>query len=213
MQRQDVTQEVFLAAWRNWDAYRGDGLVLSWLRGIARRKVADHLRMKISQHRPAAAEGLAGVAASSPTPPEEHSLLLAQVMRVLPPECVELLEEKYLEGLSIRQMAEKRARTEKAELNRPSPGPATCSAALFRRLERERRSAMKTFDFEREEEIAAALVEAVKAQAHRPAGLQEAIRERLFGQTQDTTFLPDPRPAGAKSTEPRVATRRLGPRD
>ena len=111
---QDVTQEVFLAAWQNWDAYRGDGLVLSWLRGIARRKVADHLRMKISQHRPAAAEGLAGVAASSPTPPEEHSLLLAQVMRVLPPECVELLEEKYLEGLSIRQMAEKRARTEKA---------------------------------------------------------------------------------------------------
>ena len=63
---------------------------------------------------------------------------------------------------------------------------------------------MKTFDFEREEEIAAALVEAVKAHAP-PAGLQEAIRERLFGQTQDTTFLPDPRPAGAKSTEPQVA--------
>ncbi len=42
----DVTQEVFLAALRSWASYRGDGAVVSWLRAIARRKVADHLRLR-----------------------------------------------------------------------------------------------------------------------------------------------------------------------
>ncbi|MGA2256078.1 MAG: sigma factor-like helix-turn-helix DNA-binding protein, partial [Thermoguttaceae bacterium] len=41
-------------------------------------------------------------------------LLLAQVMRSLPPEYVELLEEKYLDGLAVRQMANKRSQTEKS---------------------------------------------------------------------------------------------------
>ena len=46
---QDVTKEVFLAAWKSWDSYRGDGVVLSWLRGIARRKVADYLRARATR--------------------------------------------------------------------------------------------------------------------------------------------------------------------
>lgn len=111
---QDVTQEVFLAAWQRWGSYRGDGLVLSWLRGIARRKVADHLRVKIRGRGPAETEGVADPAASGQTRLEERSLLLAQVMRLLPAEYVELLEEKYLEGLAVREIAQRRGRTEKA---------------------------------------------------------------------------------------------------
>jgi RNA polymerase sigma-70 factor (ECF subfamily) len=111
---QDVTQEVFLAAWQSWDSYRGDGTVLSWLRGIARRKVADHLRVRVGRRDSAEAEGLAYLATSGQSRPDEQSLLLAQVMRLLPPDYVELLEEKYLEGLAVRQMAEQRARTEKS---------------------------------------------------------------------------------------------------
>lgn len=111
---QDVTQEVFLAAWQGWGSYRGDGSVLSWLRAIARRKVADHLRVKDRRCDSVEAEGLAYLATSGQARPDEQSLLLAQVMRLLPSEYVELLEEKYLEGLAVRQMAEKRARTEKS---------------------------------------------------------------------------------------------------
>jgi RNA polymerase sigma-70 factor, ECF subfamily len=111
---QDVTQEVFMAAWQIWDTYRGDGNVLSWLRGIARHKVADHLRETMLKRNSIGTEGLDYLATSCQTRPDERTLLLAQVMRQLPPEHVELLEEKYLEGLSVRQMAEKRARTEKA---------------------------------------------------------------------------------------------------
>ena len=110
----DVTQEVFLAAWQAWGSYRGDGAVLSWLRGIARRKVADHLRVKIRQRPTAETESLADPAAAGEAGPDERSLLLARVMRLLPAEYVEMLEEKYLEGLAVRQMAEKHGRTEKA---------------------------------------------------------------------------------------------------
>ncbi len=111
---QDLTQDVFLAAWQGWSSYRGDGTALSWLRGIARRKVADHLRVRVGRRDSAEAERLAYPATSGQSRPDEQSLLLAQVMRLLPPEDVELLEEKYLEGLPVRQMAEKHARTEKA---------------------------------------------------------------------------------------------------
>ncbi len=111
---QDVTQEVFLAAWQSWDAYRGDGPVLSWLRGIARRKVADQLREKLKGHCPADLMGLAAATDSGEAQRQERALLLAQAMRLLPAKCVELLEEKYLERFSVRQMAEKRAQTGKA---------------------------------------------------------------------------------------------------
>ena len=111
---QDVTQEVFLAAWQSWHAYRGDGPVLSWLRGIARRKVADQLREKVKGHCLAEMTALAGATAPDETERQQLALLLAEAMRLLPADCVELLEEKYLERFSIRRMAEKRARTEKA---------------------------------------------------------------------------------------------------
>ena len=111
---QDVTQEVVLAAWQSWDSYRGDGPVLSWLRGIARRKVAEHLRAKIGRRNFAEVEDIAAPAASADACAEEQTLLLAQVMRRLPPDYVELLEEKYLEGLAVREIARKRGRTEKS---------------------------------------------------------------------------------------------------
>jgi len=111
---QDVTQEVFLAAFERWNSYRGDGTVLSWLRGIARRKVADHLRAKIRGHCPLEMQIHADSAAASQPGHEERWLLLAQVMRSLPEDYVELLEEKYMEGLSVLQIAQKWDKTEKS---------------------------------------------------------------------------------------------------
>ena len=40
--------------------------------------------------------------------------MLSVVMRSVPPECAELLEEKYLDGLSVRDMARRHGKTEKA---------------------------------------------------------------------------------------------------
>jgi RNA polymerase sigma-70 factor (ECF subfamily) len=62
----DVTQQVFLAAWRRRETYRPQDAPLgAWLVGITRRQVAEHLR---SKHRaaevPTLAEELPGEAAS-----------------------------------------------------------------------------------------------------------------------------------------------------
>jgi RNA polymerase sigma-70 factor (ECF subfamily) len=110
----DVTQEVFLAALRSWASYRGDGTVLAWLRAIARRKVADHLRIRRGRDCQADMDVLSQSAAARDVGPQKRALTLAQVMGTLRTEYVELLEEKYLEGLSVRQMAQRHARTEKA---------------------------------------------------------------------------------------------------
>ncbi len=56
---------------------------------------------------------------------------------------------------------------------------------------------MTTFDFDREEEIETALAEAVKAFPP-PAGLQEAIRERLLSKNQDSASPANPCPLAAK---------------
>src|SRR5947199_10507283 len=39
----DVVQDVFLAAWENLRAYRGNSSLQSWLMGIARNKVKDYI--------------------------------------------------------------------------------------------------------------------------------------------------------------------------
>jgi len=111
---QEVTQEVFLAALESWGAYRGDGKVLSWLRAIARCKVADYLRQRARRSCQTDLDAVAAVTTSIPMGMANRAVLLAQSMRLLPPEYAELLEEKYLEGLSVRQIAQQRTQTEKA---------------------------------------------------------------------------------------------------
>ena len=111
---QDVAQEVFLAAMKGWDSYRGDGPVLAWLRAIARRKVADHFGRRGGANHHEDLDALSETLVFGDHDPRQQTLGLSEAMRRLPPESVELLEEKYLEGLSVRQMAERHARTEKA---------------------------------------------------------------------------------------------------
>ena len=111
---QEVTQDVFLAAMEGWDSYRGDGQVLSWLRAIARHKLANYFRQQSQRICPTSLDAQAEALASPAAAMTDRAMLLSQSMRSLPPEYVELLEEKYLEGLSVRQMAQRRTRTEKA---------------------------------------------------------------------------------------------------
>jgi RNA polymerase sigma-70 factor, ECF subfamily len=54
----DVTQDVFVRAWRALPAYRGDASARTWLLAIARRACADHVRNQVRRRRLA---GLAGM--------------------------------------------------------------------------------------------------------------------------------------------------------
>ncbi len=98
----DITQEVFLAALQalpNFRGVRGDGPVLTWLRSIARNKVADHFRAR---------EGLPERTLDDRSldidlhlsEKQDRAVLVSLVMRELPSNYGELLEEKYLEDLT-----------------------------------------------------------------------------------------------------------------
>lgn len=73
----DVTQQVFLAAWRRRATYRPeDGPLGAWLVGITRRQVAEHLR---TRHRsaevPTSAEDLPTTGPPGWSPDDAHDLL------------------------------------------------------------------------------------------------------------------------------------------
>jgi RNA polymerase sigma-70 factor, ECF subfamily len=115
----DITQEVFLAACRSAQTLRHADTALEWLRAIARAKVADHFRSAARRGQLAGAPETPArlPAANTPEAPRPRAVRAAQgspVIRALPAEYAEALEHKYLEGLSVRDMAGQRGQTEKA---------------------------------------------------------------------------------------------------
>ncbi len=122
---QDAVSETFL------DAVRGlrrrgphvpaDGALAAWVMGIARNKVADHLRRRQTSDRalPAWARKTASARAPEPYPGTdlERAETRAQVVAVLnglPEEERLVLELKYIEGLSVREITLRMSRSEKA---------------------------------------------------------------------------------------------------
>jgi RNA polymerase sigma-70 factor (ECF subfamily) len=109
----DLTQEVFLAAFKAWGTYRGDASPLTWLRSIARRKIADHFNARAQQNSATGAASLTNVT-NGCTDLDERAAILSRAMRQLPLDRVQLLEEKYLEGRSVREIANQRGISERA---------------------------------------------------------------------------------------------------
>ena len=113
----DITQDVFLAAGRAIERFRGDASMLTWLRSLARRKVADHYRTRGRQQR-AMQTYQAMLVEASPAGREDNGAeatgRVSRTMQQLAEEQVELLELKYLERRSVREIAVERGQTEKA---------------------------------------------------------------------------------------------------
>jgi len=110
---EDVVEEVFLAALKGLPGFRPERPVLTWLRTIARNKVADHFRAAERAHAPLPdVHGLADVLPASPA--QERAARVSAAMQAMPAHYVALLEEKYLDGLSVRQMAAQRRVNPKA---------------------------------------------------------------------------------------------------
>jgi RNA polymerase sigma-70 factor (ECF subfamily) len=76
---EDLTQEVFLRAFRDWGRYDASRAVRPWLCGIAYHVAIDHLRRQA--HVAAAREELPDVASEDPAP--DHAAALSQERRVL----------------------------------------------------------------------------------------------------------------------------------
>jgi RNA polymerase sigma-70 factor, ECF subfamily len=103
---QDVLSETFLAAIRSLKIGAATENVGGWLTGIARHKTADWYRQR-EQSVLAAAEP----ATEDPSPAVE---VVADVLDGLPDEERVILEWKYLDLCTVREIAERLGRTEKA---------------------------------------------------------------------------------------------------
>jgi RNA polymerase sigma factor (sigma-70 family) len=118
---EDVVSETFLGAIRNLGKLNPDGGSLyGWLMCIARHKVADHWRaMRRIRENPALTDTEGGQALDTHDPRDlleatENKRHVAETMAALADEERLVLEWKYLEDLSVREIADRTNRTEKA---------------------------------------------------------------------------------------------------
>ena len=120
---EELNQAVWLSAIES--AQRFDpklGTLQSWMIGIARNQVALHFRRRAVRREGESnlADSLPAVAAESRSAPDHASLRFEQLSQVraalalLPNDRRELIEGKYVEGLSVRQLAERSGKSAKA---------------------------------------------------------------------------------------------------
>lgn len=109
---EDIVSETFLAFIRQARKIEADGRPLGpWLTAVARRKLADHWNAaKKNGSLPADVAD----AADSQTAAGDAGNQVAAAMTALDDEQRLVLEWKYLEGLSVRVIAERLGKTEKA---------------------------------------------------------------------------------------------------
>lgn len=116
----DVVQDVFLAALQNLNAYRGQAVLESWLIGIADHKVKDFYRQR--QRAPEPLETFENnPEAESFTPDLEERMDTAlarkkarDVLMKLPETYRRVLISRYWEECSVRTIARRIGKTEKA---------------------------------------------------------------------------------------------------
>ena len=117
---EDLTQEVFLAAWEGLHSFRGDSSLRNWLLAIARNRIEDHYRRRLREPFPSDVE--------SPDPADDSpelrldeeidrqrlSVRTRQVLGTLPEIYSFVLLWRYWEKRSVQEIAAETGRTEKA---------------------------------------------------------------------------------------------------
>jgi RNA polymerase sigma-70 factor, ECF subfamily len=118
---EDITSETMLALLRGIGRLEADGSsVASWLRTVVRCKAADHhrkvfrMRDKIPTAVGAADDCLVDARPGEPLEIEETRQRVLSVLEEMPERQRTVLEWKYLDGLRVREMAERLGETEKA---------------------------------------------------------------------------------------------------
>jgi RNA polymerase sigma-70 factor (ECF subfamily) len=124
----DAVQQTFCQAMERLDTYRGEAALFTWFCQICRNAIADHYRrmggqaprVVLLEDRPDARAVLESLAAPAADEPETR-VLRAQVHRIveatldaLPGRYGDALEWKYIDGLSVREIAGRLGVGEKA---------------------------------------------------------------------------------------------------
>jgi RNA polymerase sigma-70 factor, ECF subfamily len=113
---EDVTAETMLALVRNLDQLEGDAAsVGSWLISVVQRRAADHHRAAYrAREKCAAAAESTAETRPGPLEVEETRREVLRALDGLPERQRVALEWKYLEGLGVREIAERLGESERA---------------------------------------------------------------------------------------------------
>lgn len=125
---QDIVQQTFCKAIERLDTYRGEAALYTWFCQICRNVVADHYRRNsrggsrvvLLEDLPDARAILESFAAPAADEPETGAMheqvhrLVEATLDALPGRYGEALEWKYIDGLSVREIAGRLALGEKA---------------------------------------------------------------------------------------------------
>lgn len=143
---QDVAQEVFLVAWRDLRKLRNPASFLPWLRQIARNRARQWRRdQRLGRRARDADEALAAAVSPHPTPHEALALdgrrrMVREVVDELPDDVREVIALFYLEGRSVRQVADLLGIAEPAVRKRLSRARAAIREELLDRFGEEVRA-------------------------------------------------------------------------
>ncbi len=123
---EDVVQDTFLVAFGRLSSFNGDSTLHTWLCGIAKNKIREQRRRRRAVSLPDLLEGadpsifeiLADVD-RTPLPDwvlerKETAALVGATLSSLPPAYRQALLDKYVEGLSVNDMAGRRGKSSKA---------------------------------------------------------------------------------------------------
>ncbi len=114
----DIVAESFLAALKAISQYQAkQGSLEGWFYGIVRRKLADHLRRyyRDQKHLVFTADPMDHDAATENGPPIDHRV--TEALQCLPPVERDVLVWMYQDQISVREMAARLNRSEKAIAN------------------------------------------------------------------------------------------------
>jgi RNA polymerase sigma-70 factor (ECF subfamily) len=124
----DIVQQTFCQAIERLDSYRGEAALYTWFCQICRNVLADHYRGKgrsagrtvLLEDLPNSRATLESLAAPAADEPESGALreqvhrIVAATLDALPGRYGEALEWKYIDGLSVREIAQRLKLGEKA---------------------------------------------------------------------------------------------------
>lgn len=106
----EVTQDVFLSAWRGRDQFDPNlGTLAGWLVGITKRRIIDHLRSERRHADRRSAELTEAVDDSAETQVvlAAERIVLTEALRQLPERTREIIELAYLQDLTHHDIAER----------------------------------------------------------------------------------------------------------
>lgn len=116
----DVVQDVFLAAWENLGAYRGNSSLQSWLMGRARNKMKDYYRAHLREPYPLVTAKENSGAKIAPPQVDDHldkeraRIKARRVLNELPERCRIILIWRYWDEYPVEAIAKRIGKTGKA---------------------------------------------------------------------------------------------------